>query len=205
MGDKITVSRGFAEAERPQAAVLFWQAFSEKLGAVLGPRPRALQFLASAFRPENALCARSGAGRLVGLAGLHGAKGGLVGGTFAELAAVYGWVGAAWRGPLLDTLERRPTPGTLLMDGLVVDRDFRGYGIGTRLLDGVVDEARARGDTAVRLDVIDANDRARALYLRYGFVPVGRQRLGPLRIVFGFRSAESLVRTVEPADEVADP
>ena len=49
----------------------------------------------------------------------------------------------------------------------------RGRGVGTALLGAVLDQARARGLRAVSLSVEDGN-RARTLYERAGFVPVGR-------------------------------
>ena len=49
---------------------------------------------------------------------------------------------------------------------------------------------------AVRLDVIDSNTRAIALYHRLGFTVVGRQDIGLLRLVFGFSAALTMVRDV---------
>ena len=51
----------------------------------------------------------------------------------------------------------------------------RGRGLGGRLLDAVVEEARGRSLPGVSLSVEDGNDRARALYERRGFVVVGRE------------------------------
>jgi len=42
-------------------------------------------------------------------------------------------------------------------------------GVGSALLDAVAREAQARGLKEVRLDVIDSNPRAKALYTRKGF------------------------------------
>ena len=57
-------------------------------------------------------------------------------------------------------------------------------------------EARLRGYESVRLDVVDSNWRAQALYLRLGFVETQRQHIGMLRHVFGFQSAITMVRPV---------
>jgi RimJ/RimL family protein N-acetyltransferase len=54
----------------------------------------------------------------------------------------------------------------------------------------------------VRLDVIDTNPRARALYERKGFVATGEQKLGPLKPVFGFSSATTLIKQAETAEPV---
>ena len=82
------------------------------------------------------------------------------------------------------------------MDGIFVAPEARGQGVGTGLLDAVAAEAQRRGYAEVRLDVVEGNDRARALYEREGFRAVATQSTGVLRHVFGFRSATTMVRQV---------
>ena len=79
------------------------------------------------------------------------------------------------------------------MDGICVDADARGCGLGTALLQAIKDDARAQGKTAVRLDVIDTNPRARALYEREGFDAIGTETLGPFSLIFGFRSSTRML------------
>ena len=82
------------------------------------------------------------------------------------------------------------------MDGIFVEPAARGRGVGTLLLQAIANEAAQRGYAEVRLDVIDTNDRARALYERRGFRPVKTNSTGLLRHVFGFRSATTMVLRV---------
>ena len=93
----------------------------------------------------------------------------------------------------MSLIERDLNDGTLLMDGISVDAIMRGQGVGTALLNAIKAEAIRRGATAVRLDVIDANPRARALYERQGFEAIGTDHLGPLRWIFGFRSSTKMI------------
>jgi hypothetical protein len=44
--------------------------------------------------------------------------------------------------------------------------------------------------------VVDTNARARALYERRGFVVDRTEPIGPLRLIFGFRAAHSMVRPI---------
>lgn len=192
----VTVSPGFAEAERPQAAALFWQAFSGKLGRLMGPEPRALGFFARTMDPDFALVARDASGRMLGLAGFKTEQGSLTGGSLADLAHDYGWLGCTWRAVVLSLLERKLQPGVLQMDGIFVDASARGQGVGTTLLRAIFDEARARGLSEVQLDVIEGNDRARALYAREGFTPIGTEDTGPFRHILGFSSATRMRRPV---------
>ena len=178
------------------AADLYWQAFGKKLGPVLGPRNKGLRFIENIQRPDHGLCAIGDDGQLLGVAGFKTIDGALVGGTFRDLARVYGIVGAAWRALLLAALEQDTENERFLMDGLFVAPQARGKGIGTALLDAICDEARKRGYSQVRLDVIDANPRAKALYHQVGFNPLKTTSIGPLRHIFGFQSTTTMVRDV---------
>ncbi len=188
----VTVSKGFSEVERPQAAALFWQAFAAKLHKVMGPDEKGLAFFETALDPEFALVARDAGGRMLGLAGFKTNKGGLAGGSLSDLARVYGWFGALWRGVVLSVLERDLQPGVFQMDSIFVAAEARGQGIGTTLLSAIKAEAQRRGMAEVQLDVIDTNPRAQALYEREGFKPVGVEKTGPFRHLFGFSRATKM-------------
>jgi ribosomal protein S18 acetylase RimI-like enzyme len=190
---EITISNGFSDAERGTVARLYWQAFSPKLGRLLGPDARAIAFFARIMDPDFAITARDGSGTVIGLAGFKTARGALTGGGLRDIAHHYGWPGALWRGPLLALLERDLAPDTLLMDGICVDVRARGLGVGTALLAAIKQEARDRSLKQVRLDVIDTNPRARALYAREGFVAGPPQHIGPLRLLFGFSNSTPMI------------
>lgn len=188
---------GFPEVLRGQAAALYFEAFSGKIGGVLGRDGRGERFVASVIDPAFCLSAVSGDGAtLLGIAGFKTKDGAMVGGGLAEMAAVYGWVGAVLRGVLLSALERDLADGQLLMDGIAVAPQARGLGIGSALLDAVCQHALKCGVAELRLDVIDTNPRARALYERKGFAAGPTSQTGLLRHVFGFSSATTMVRTL---------
>lgn len=189
---EIRITKGFEPAERAQVAALYWEAFGPKLGLGLGPKPKALAFLARVANPDFALAARDMDGALVGLAGFKTSDGSLIGGRFDDLRAVYGLFGACWRGALLSVLERDLQSGVLLMDGIFVTKAARGKGLGRALLTAIKHEAAAQGCGEVRLDVVDTNPRARSLYEREGFAAGKVQHLGPLKHVFGFSSATEM-------------
>ena len=113
-----------------------------------------------------------------------------------DLARSYGWLGAAWRGLLLHMLERDCSDGSLLMDGIFVEPEARGRGVGTALLHAVERHAATMGLKSIRLDVIDTNSRARALYEREGFAPQSALSLGPLKPIFGFSSATQMTKSI---------
>lgn len=190
----MTVSVGFHDSERPRIAELYWAAFGDKLGRVMGPAAKGRAFVARVADPTHALTYRDPDGRILGLVGFKTAESALVGGDLSDLAAVYGWPGAIWRLCVLALLERDTENRRFLMDGICVAEEARGRGIGTVLLEAIAREAATRGFDEVRLDVIDSNGKARALYERRGFEAVGEQAMGPLRHLYGFRSATTMVR-----------
>jgi len=192
----VKVSLGFHEAERDRVAHMYWQAFGAKLGRVMGPDARGIGFVRDVLDPDHAICARDETGVLLGVAGFKSYHGALVSGSWADMRRHYGMWGSIWRTASLALLERDTENQRFLMDGIFVSDAARGQGIGTLLLEAICGEARKRGYDAVRLDVIDSNPRARALYLRQGFVAGDVQRLGPLRHLFGFDSATIMIRQI---------
>lgn len=187
------ISPGFQDHERAEIAALYWQAFAAKLRVPMGPEAKALRFLQGALDPDFALVARDGDGKVAGVAGFKTSEGALIGGGLRDLAQVYGWPSTLWRAPILALVERDLAEDVLLMDGICVAANARGQGLGTALLNAIKETAAARGLSSVRLDVIDSNPRARALYEREGFVVTGTENLGPLALIFGFRSSAKML------------
>lgn len=188
-----TISKGFTTAERGAIAVLYWEAFAAKLRIPMGPKDRALAFIAEHLHPAYAFVARDPEGIVRGVAGFKTSKGALIGGDVRGLARHYGWLSTMWRAPLLSLVERDLAADVLLMDGICVGSSARGLGLGTALLNAVKKEGRALGLKFVRLDVINSNPRARALYERQGFRPGETETLGPLKYIFGFDSSTKML------------
>lgn len=191
------ITKGFADDERNTVATLYWEAFGAKLSIGLGPDAKALEFLTRVCDPEFALCARSEDGGLLGVAGFKTSEGALIGGGMRDLYAIYGTFGSVWRAALLSLVERKLEPQSFLMDGIFVTKEARGLGLGTALLQAIKEEAAARNCNEVRLDVINTNPRARALYERSGFVAGQVQSLGPLKYFFGFSTATEMRFTLQ--------
>lgn len=188
------ITPGFADPERAQIAALYWGAFGAKLGRVMGPQAKALHFIESVLDPDHAICARDDAGHILGVVGFKTVKGALVGGEWSDMRRTFGLWGGAWRSLAISLLERDVDNTRFLLDGIFVATGARGQGVGSALLNAITAEAASRGYALIRLDVIDSNTRARALYERRGFRPVGVQELGMLSHLFGFQSATTMVR-----------
>jgi ribosomal protein S18 acetylase RimI-like enzyme len=194
----VTIFLGLHSHQRPQAARLYWEAFGGKLGRVMGPDAKALAFFGHVIRADHCLAALDDAGDLIGIAGFKTPKGSFASGNWSDLTATYGMWGGRWRGLLLWALNSEVDNDRFLIDGICVARDHRGQGVGSLLLAALYDEALARGYASIRLDVVDDNWRARALYEREGFVATRTERIGVLRHVFGFASSTTMVRPLRP-------
>lgn len=184
---------GLPDETRAEAAALYWQAFGGKLGRVLGPERLALAYLERVMRADHCICA-FGAQGLIGLVGFKTDTGSFAGGSSDDMRKVYGLTGGAWRSGVMQALGGDTGTGRFLVDGLCVQQEARGRGVGSALLAAVCDEGRSRGYGAIRLDVVDTNPRARALYERRGFVLEQVTGIGPLRVVFGYRATHGMVR-----------
>jgi len=85
--------------------------------------------------------------------------------------AIVGWC---------DAIPGDPTAGTAHVGrlGMGVVREFRGQGIGRRLLDATINRARAIGLEKIELSVYASNRPAIALYKKCGFFEEGRKKRG---------------------------
>jgi ribosomal protein S18 acetylase RimI-like enzyme len=91
-------------------------------------------------------------------------------------------------------LEYNANQEELYLDTIAVSEQARGHGIGSILLNTVIDFAREEGFLAVKLSVIDTNTRAKSLYERVGFQVVKVEKIPyPWSRTFGFSSAIDMV------------
>lgn len=185
------------ERHRLTVATIYCEAFAAKLAPFLGETNAAAELLAPNLRAERGLIAFDRqADEVLGVAGFkHGGQA-FTDVTWSAMQQAFGRLGAAWRSVGLLIFDRDEAEGELLMDGIAVAESARGRGVGTALLEAVLDVAAERGLHTVRLDVVDTNPRARKLYERMGFVATQTQRLPLLGKTFGFSSSTTMIRTL---------
>lgn len=193
--DRLEIHRTVPEVHRQAAAQLYWQAFEKELLPGLGPAAQGAAFLARHLALDRMLAAIQG-GRLLGIVGFHDQGRSAVNIGLTGMAGEYGWLATPWRMFMLGLLEQTCLPGQLQLDGIAVDGAQRGRGIGSRLLVETRALARERGCSRVRLSVVDSNPRAKALYLRLGFMAEPAQSVGLLRPLLGFGALTAMSQTV---------
>jgi ribosomal-protein-alanine N-acetyltransferase len=101
-------------------------------------------------------------------------------GNFADSLAA-GYLAEVWhaheaRELLLGYFVAMPGVDEMHLLNLTVAPAWQGQGLGSALLEAVVQHARARGMATLWLEVRASNARARALYARRGFVEAGLRR-----------------------------
>lgn len=188
--------RGLPERYRSSAASLYDEAFGPKFSVAVRSDEKRLSLLKNCFVAEYAIVAMND-NRLIGIAGFHTSKGSLTGGiTYRNLVSRLGFFRGSRAALIFSLYERKPVPKEFLMDGIAVHGDFRGKGIGSKLLDEIARYARENEYHRVRLDVIDTNPRARKLYELRGFKVVKTEKFAYLRWLLGFSSSTTLVLSI---------
>lgn len=194
----LCITHGLPAQHRDTAIELYWQAFGGHLGPVLGPKPRAQAFLARSLQSDDCICAFLGHD-LVGILGFYTNGGSFAGGNAADMRAVYGGLGAAWRLPLLHRLGHAVPDNILMIEGFTVAQRLRGHGIGAGLLQKALHIAAQRGCAGLRLDLASGNTRARKFYERHGFCVLYQRNIGALGHVFGLKSVLHMAHSAAPA------
>ncbi|MEG6566805.1 ribosomal protein S18-alanine N-acetyltransferase [Thermoanaerobacterium saccharolyticum] len=59
---------------------------------------------------------------------------------------------------------------------IAVHPDFRGQGVGSAIVEGLIELAKTKGITSMTLEVRESNLVAQSLYKKYGFKPVGKRK-----------------------------
>lgn len=194
---EVTYRIGFREDLRMAAAELFDEAFSAKLAPAIPDRESRLAVLERGLDPTRCVAALA-TDQLVGIAGFHDAGGSLTGGiSFRIVVDAVGYLRALRAIAVFALLDRKPEPGELLMDGIVVREDARGRGVGTGMFAALEDYCREHGISRIRLDVLETNPGARRLYERLGFEPTKQNNVPFLKPIMGFGASTTMVKRLD--------
>ncbi len=159
---------GLSEELRLPAAKLIYDTFERKFRYLLSPRDKGISLIANSINPDYGLVVLQN-DELVGIGGAKDIKGELIQvGLNTWLRTYHIRVfqimvvsGLFW--------FRRVQPNVLWVDNLSVVASAQGQGIGTKMIQEFIRYGRERGYRTLKLEVINANMRAKALYEHIGF------------------------------------
>ncbi len=192
----LKIQRGLKRCYFAQAARLYDEAFGEIFALAIPNSGNRRLMLESCFMQDFAFVAIEN-GELRGLAGFNTTDGALTGG--GSLKSLYSQLGffQAVRAVLVFAFfKRKPEEHELLMDGIAVSLDSRGKGVGSDLLDCIIQFAAGEGYKTVCLEVIDTNPLAKKLYKRKGFKAQKTQHFPLLKRLLGFASSTTMILTI---------
>ncbi|MEA2025089.1 MAG: GNAT family N-acetyltransferase [Chloroflexota bacterium] len=202
---EIVIRRGLPEDLREAGTILFDEAFGDKLRMAIRDREKRLVFMACVYAADHVVVALRD-GELLGMIGLSSGAGHYRGGLmdipwdprpFRDLLGLRGSVMAVLS---LRLTEHKPAIDELYIDGVAVAPEARGLGIGTKLLDEALVIARESNMRWLRLDVIDTNPRAQALYERLGYKVTKVQSFRYMERIIGFGGMVSMELAVGDAE-----
>lgn len=176
------IRKGFADKDRASVASLYVAAFKSKFVNLIGKEPVLQKLFEQAVDPAYCLCAYDEQDTLVGIAGFHEGDNGFVDMKSKDFIATFGWLKGMYKAIVVDAIfTRKPqSPKEFLMDGIAVAPNSRGQGVGTQLFDALMQYGEKNGYTYIKLDVIDENPRAKALYERLGFLETRYEKVPKL-------------------------
>ena len=194
-----SVKFGIAPEHQTGVARLYAMAFQSKFSKILGPPDEVIRLFSRGINPERGFTAVSSDQELVGIAGFQLDGTSLVDVRMRNFIRQYGFFRGIYKATLLDVIfQRKPDdPKQLLMDGIVVEADYRGRGIGSKLFKALEEFAFKNHMTSLKLDVIDENPNAKKLYQKIGFASVKHQRVP--RIIaklIGVSGVTTMVKTL---------
>jgi len=134
--------------------------------------------------------------QLVGFAGIQHGRQKLFKGSLRPFIKHLGFFRGLFVAFILSLFERPYTDNELLMDGICVDKQMRGQGVGSALLASIQAFAQENGYQTIRLDVVDTNPKARKLYERIGFEAQETQRHPFTQKLLGFSASTRMVKRI---------
>lgn len=189
----IELQWGIPKGQYHRAARIIYDSFEHKLRYTLGPRDKAIAFIATQINDKFALVALKDS-KIIGIAGARTTEGELVD---IELIT---WLRTYHIRVLRSLIVALPffldlkQKGVFELNYLSVTEEARGHGVGTHIVREFIRYAKSKGFHLVLLEVVDENVRAKALYERLGFKTVKHEKVPwPWSSLLGFTGASQMV------------
>jgi GNAT superfamily N-acetyltransferase len=185
----VQICLGLPECYRRQAAEMYYEAFHRELAPILGTREASLALLEQILDPESTILVAQ-QDQLVGIAILERK-------AYASAAAHRASGLRRQIGLVYSRFRRRQD---LLLESLVVLPAMRRTGIGTCLLQAVLDWAKVNGIGLVwtEVEATDSQPSAHCFFERLGFAAVNTRQYPHLYCSMGLWSVTTMIKSIGP-------
>lgn len=175
----ITIKSGFNQENQHRAAKLYSEAFKMKFAKVLGNSEKVQTLFQEGLNPKLSFGAFNQNDELVGILGYYEGEKSLIDPKISDFIKAFGVFKGIIKAFLAHILFYVNTSNKdqLFIEGIAVEKDYQGQGVGTLLIEKLVEFAKTKKYKSIKLDVIDENSRAKALYNRIGFVEREHKKL----------------------------
>ena len=179
---------------RKHAITLYFEAFEKKFTKLMN-LDEALNILTDLLNSEQSIYAVQD-GRLVGFAGIQHGNKRLFKNSLQPFIKHLGILRGLLVAFVLSLFDRPYKDNELLMDGICIDKNMCGQGVGSLLLEEIYEIDKKNNYKTIRLDVVDTNPRARKLYEKIGFEPIISHQYPFTKKLMGFSASTTLVRKI---------
>jgi ribosomal protein S18 acetylase RimI-like enzyme len=194
----LQIQQGLSPAHLHRAAQLYFSAFTQQISPILGVNTSAVEFVQKCINPQHAVTATLD-GRLAGFVGLQYSGQSFLQLRLSQFTQNFGWLlgrihfreANLFSQPLQQPLQE----GDVRIEGIAVEPELRGRGVGTWLLNAATEFAGKQGFRAVHIDVPDTAPDLFQLCRRMGFNYVSTQTWNFLK-PFGISTFTTLTKTV---------
>jgi ribosomal protein S18 acetylase RimI-like enzyme len=201
--DGLRVSRGITPETTDAVAGLLLAAFPLKVRHELAPSTpeQGCRLIAASIEPSLGWVAFGSGGSALGVIGVDTREARFQRHRYRVLAREFGYAAAIprWLMATVEHVFTRPQRRQWRVAVLAVSEEAQGLGVGTRLLDAVIDSAREADMRTVGLEVVDSNDRALRLYERMGFRRAFTLPTGWVTSRAGYRAVRFMVLDLREA------
>jgi len=204
---RLEISFGVPNNQRVKVARIFYEAFETEFKNVFGPKERGIPIISRHLRDDRTVVAIS-RGVVVGFAGLEFKGKGFIDMSFWQLVRELGFgiLRVIFLGCCFVVFRQiwmflnKSREKEILFDAMAVAGNMRGKGIGSSLLNFVIDFGCSRGYTQIRFSVYDKNVRARRLFERVGFKEARvRKIVFPWNRILSFNAASEMIYKIQIA------
>jgi len=165
---KIKISVKINEEQLNQAMNIFYSAFKQKIRPLIKSREKAVAIYKNSLNKDRVFYALI-ENDVVGIAGLHYENKNFIEIKYSYLRKYFNPFTSYFIYFMWKIFSPKVKEDAVRIDSIAVKEQFRGAGIGTDLINKVLEFAKNKAFKEVVLEVVNTNPKAKKLYERMGF------------------------------------